>query len=232
VSRHVSLVLTSLAALSPSLFAQAPFEGVVTMQVTMPGTAPLENVMSVKGTRGRSDMTMNGMQAYTIMDFDKGSIVAVMPSQRMYMMVSEALTKSIADTAAVANVSFKPTGKKGTFAGVSCDYYLIQFQSDMDADACIAKGLGTFFGMGGPGARGNSASGTQKAMRQLAKQFKGGTFVLKMDMRQKGQPGMSMEVTKLEKKPIDDSVFALPEGFQDMTSMMKNMPGARPPGGR
>jgi hypothetical protein len=232
LSRHVSLVLTSLVALSPSLFAQAPFEGVVTMQVTMPGVAPLESVMSVKGTRGRSDMTMNGMQAYTVMDFDKGSIFMVMPAQRMFMNMSEALTKTLADTAAVADVSFKPTGKKGTFAGVSCDYYLIQFQAEMDADACIAKGLGTFFGMGGPSARGNSAPGAQKAMRQLAKQFKGGAFVLKMDMRQKGQPSLSMEVTSLEKKPVDDSAFVLPEGFRDMSGMMKSMPGARPPESR
>jgi hypothetical protein len=230
LSRHVSLVLTSLAALSPSLFAQTPFEGVVTMQVTMPGTAPLENVMSVKGTRGRSDMTMNGMQAYTIMDFDKGSVFVVLPAQRMYMNASEAATKTLADTGAVPDVSFKPTGKKGTFAGVSCDYYLIQFQAEMDADACIAKGLGTFFGLGGPGARGNSAAGTQKAMRQLAKQFKDGAFVLKMDMRQNGQPRLTMEVTKLEKKRVDDSIFVLPEGFQDMSAMMKGMPGARPPG--
>jgi hypothetical protein len=230
--RRIPLAAACLFIAFDAVEAQAPFEGVVTMQVTMPGVAPMENVMSVKGTRGRSDMTMNGMQAYTIMDFDKGSIVAVLPAQRMYMNMSEAMTKALADTAAAAEVSFKPTGKKGTFAGVSCDYYLIQFQLEMDADACIAKGLGTFFGMGGPGARGNAASGTQKAMRQLARQFKGGAFVLRMDMRQKGQPGMSMEVTKLEKKPVDDSAFALPEGFQDMTSMMKNMPGARPPADR
>jgi hypothetical protein len=67
-------------------------------------------------------------------------------------------------------------------------------------------------------------------MRQLAKQFKDGAFVLKMDMRQNGQPRLTMEVTKLEKKRVDDSIFVLPEGFQDMSAMMKGMPGARPPG--
>jgi hypothetical protein len=50
-----------------------------------------------------------------------------------------------------------------------------------------------------------------------------------MDMREAGQLRLSTEVTKLEKKPVDSAIFVVPEGFQDMSSMMKGMPGARPP---
>jgi hypothetical protein len=198
--------------------------------VTAPGTAPMENVMSVKGSKGRAEMSMQGMQAYTIMDFEKGTITAVLPAQRAYMNLGgDALARAIADTGAVPEVTFKESGKKGTFAGVSCDYYLIQYKSGMEADACIAKGIGTFFGMGAPGGRGNSAPGVQKAMRDLAKRFKGGAFVLKMDMREAGELRISTEVTKLEKKAVDSAIFVVPEGFQDMSAMMKGMPGARPP---
>jgi hypothetical protein len=228
----IPLALASLLIALPTAGAQAPFEGVITMMVTVPGAAPMENIMSVKGARGRSEMSMQGMQAYAITDFDKGTVTAVLPTQRMYMNLGEAMTKTLPDPEAAAEVTFKETGKKGTFAGVACNYYLIQYKTGMDADACIAKGIGTFFGMGAAGGRGNSAPGVQKAMRQLAKQFKGGAFVLRMDMREAGQLRLSTEVTKLEKKAVDDAVFVVPEGFQDMTAMMKGMPGARPPGGR
>jgi hypothetical protein len=226
----MTLACASLLIALTTAGAQAPFEGVITMMVTAPGTAPLENVMSVKGAKGRSEMSMQGMQAYAITDFEKGTITAVLPTQRMYMNLGgDALSKTLADTGSVAEVTFKESGKKGTFAGVACEYYLIQYKSGMEADACIAKGIGTFFGMGAPGGRGNSAPGVQKDMRELARRFKGGAFVLKMDMREAGQPRLAMEVTKLEKKPVDSAIFVVPEGFQDMSSMMKGMPGARPP---
>lgn len=226
----ISLAIASLFMPLHPLTAQAPFEGVITMMVTAPGAAPMENVMSVKGSKGRADMSMQGMQAYAITDFATGTITAVLPAQRAYMNVGgAALATALADTGAVPEVTFKESGKKGTFAGIACDYYLIQYKSGMEADACIAKGIGTFFGMGAPGGRGNSAPGVQKAMRELAKRFKGGAFVLKMDMREAGQQRLSMEVTKLEKKPVDSAIFVVPEGFQDMSAMMKGMPGARPP---
>jgi hypothetical protein len=228
--KPISLACASLLIALSNAGAQAPFEGVITMMVTAPGTAPMENVMSVKGSKGRAEMSMQGMQAYTIMDFEKGTITAVLPAQRAYMNLGgDALARAIADTGAVPEVTFKESGKKGTFAGVSCDYYLIQYKSGMEADACIAKGIGTFFGMGAPGGRGNSAPGVQKAMRDLAKRFKGGAFVLKMDMREAGELRISTEVTKLEKKAVDSAIFVVPEGFQDMSAMMKGMPGARPP---
>jgi hypothetical protein len=170
------------------------------------------------------------MQAYIITDFDKGTVTAVLPAQRAYMNVGgDALARVLADTGAVPEVTFKESGKKGTFAGVACEYYLIQYKSGMEADACIAKGIGTFLGVGAPGGRGSSNPGVQKAMRELAKRFKGGAFVLRMDMREAGQHRLSTEVTKLEKKSIDAAIFVVPEGFQDMSAMMKGMPGARPP---
>jgi hypothetical protein len=228
--KPMTLACASLLIALTTAGAQAPFEGVITMMVTVPGAAPMENIMSVKGAKGRSEMSMQGMQAYAITDFDKGTITAVLPAQRMYMNLGgDALAKAVADTGAVPEVTFKESGKKGTFAGVACEYYLIQYKSGMDADACIAKGIGTFFGMGAPSGRGNAAPGVQKAMRELAKRFKGGAFVLKMDMREAGQHRLSMEVTKLEKKSVDSAVFVVPEGFQDMSAMMKGMPGARPP---
>ena len=226
----ISLAIASLFMPLYPVTAQAPFEGVITMMVTAPGAAPMENVMSVKGSKGRADMSMQGMQAYAITDFATGTITAVLPAQRAYMNVGgAALATALADTGAVPEVTFKESGKKGTFAGMACDYYLIQYKSGMEADACIAKGIGTFFGMGAPGGRGNSAPGVQKAMRELAKRFKGGAFVLKMDMREAGQLRLSTEVTKLEKKAIDSAIFVVPEGFQDMSAMMKGLPGARPP---
>lgn len=230
--KPIPLALASLLISLNTAGAQAPFEGVITMMITAPGTAPMENIMSVKGSKGRADMSMQGMQAYAITDFDKGTITAVLPAQRAYMKLGEAMNKTLAETDAASEVTFKETGKKGTFAGVACDYYLIQYKSGMDADACIAKGIGTFFGIGAPSGRGNSAPAAQKAMRELARQFKGGAFVLKMDMREAGQPKLAMEVTKVEKKAVDEAIFVVPEGYKDMSAMMKGMPGARPPGGR
>jgi hypothetical protein len=175
-------------------------------------------------------MSMGGMQGYSILDSDKGTIVVVMPAQRMYMTQNMASLPAAGnvDSAKIHAATFEATGRKGTFAGISCEYYHMKFDTDFEADACVAKGIGTFLGMGAPAGRSNRP-GMPAGMRELAKKFKEGAFILRMDVTAGAGKGTTMEVKKVEKKPVDAAIFAVPEGFRDMSGMMKNMPGARPP---
>jgi hypothetical protein len=213
----------SLAALAApvALHAQTKFEGTVTMRM---GAAEkgIDMVYSVKGDRLRTDMNTNGMAMYFIREGDKNDIV--MPAQKMYM--EQSISASMAAVqrmqgrsgTPVKTPSIERTGKKETIAGYECEH-IIMTGDDGQLDVCLAQGLGTFAAAGNPlGGRGAAAS---DPTAMLGKGPAG--FPLKM---QKVGGETMLLVTKIEKKPLDESLFSVPSEYKKM-----DMPGmmGRPP---
>ena len=187
--------------------AQSKFEGSITMALTAPdGTTEINYL--VRGDQIRFSMPGGGGMGYVVRDAGKNTTMVVMPSQRMYMDVT-AMQAMVPGAAAKAakTPDVKLTGKKETIAGVECEHMTVT-APDGQYDVCGAKGFGSFASLS-PMGRGNSGSG----LDQLGKDF----FPLKV---QKVGGGVSMHVTKIEKKSLDASMFAVPEGFQKM-----EMPG-------
>ena len=189
--------------------AQSKFEGSITMAL-MARQGTTEVTYLVRGDQLRVDMpAAGGMTGYLVRDAGKNAMTMVMPSQRMYMDLG-ALQAVMPDAAtqAATTPDIKRTGKMETIAGVECEHVIVTAKEGQ-YDVCGAKGLGSF-APSSPMGRGNSGP---PGLDRLGKDF----FPLKV---QKVGGEVAMQVTKIEKKSLDASLFAVPDGYQKM-----QMPG-------
>lgn len=206
------VLLTAAMVCAPAaLFAQ--FEGAITVGLASPQGSQ-QMTYQVRGSVIRLDFTGNGMAGYVLHDNEKNTTKMVMPAQRMYMDMSALQGMVAQETAKSSPTDFKLTGKKETIAGYECEHGIVT-SDDGQYDVCLAKGLGSFYMQQGPMGRGR-AGGPPAALARLGRDL----FPLKV---QKVGGDVSLQVTKIEKKSLDPSMFTIPDGFQSMS-----MPG-RPP---
>jgi hypothetical protein len=195
------------AAAPPAATAQSTFEGVVTMQVDFGATGQQSVQYSIKGENARMDMSMMGMPMFTLYDGTTRTMETVIPARKIYM--ERTFDRPTAADSMVANAKFAWTGKKETIAGHECEHATVTGQDGTTADLCLAKDLGSFVPMGGgPGRGGRADVGLGARFSRLI----GNTFPLKVVEDGK----LQMEVTKIEKKSLDDSLFKVPDGYQKM----------------
>jgi hypothetical protein len=113
------------------------------------------------------------------------------------------------------------TGRKETIAGHECEYYVMGDKGEMEV--CSAKGLGMFMMGQSPmgGALSSMASLAALATNSdAAKLFADGFFPLKMVNTEHGKKEVVMEATRVEKKPLEASLFVPPPDYKEM-----KMPG-------
>jgi hypothetical protein len=201
------------------------FEGDVTMHVSSSHSGPEDLTFHVKGQKMRVDVpATHGEQAHAIFDQSTNKITVIMDTQKMYMELDPSAAQAQAG-AAHEPAKITETGKHETIAGTDCEDWDITEASGKRASVCITKGI-AFFDFGG-GMRPGGATSTTAWIEQLrAKQ----AFPLKaVETDATGKELSRMEVTKIEKKSLDDSLFAIPAGYRSMSSMIPTFPhGPKP----
>lgn len=215
------------------------FEGVISMQLRVPTSKPMEMTYFVKGERARVETNMPESpmgSAVVLWDMPAGKMTMLMPPMKAYTTMD---AKKMGDEIragqekdASGEVKFPKltaTGKTETIAGHSCEHYLMGDKQEIDM--CVAKGLG-YFGMGnqeGGLAALKNLVFSPKLLAEAAahpkwvKLLEGGAFPLKMTVSEGGKPGMTMEATKIEPKKLDDALFAVPPDYKEVK--MPGMPG-------
>ena len=116
------------------------------------------------------------------------------------------------------------TGKTETIVGYTCEYY--QFGNQEKMDFCVAKGLAYI--PSGNDYRGGllyyfKHQGTQKSLEtdpEFKKLVESGAFPLKITYDVNGQVKTYMEVNRIERKSLDDSLFQVPADYKKV-----EMPG-------
>lgn len=221
------------------------FEGMIAMKMQTENQTAAEMTYFLKGNHTRMETKLANQpegSAVMLWDLEGGKIVTLMPSRRMYMTMD---LKAVAEDMKEMKKSqgqedpefprLTPTGKQETIAGYTCEHWLMG--ENQEIDICVAKGLG-FFGMGG------QSGGGLASLRNLAfspkmlaaatshpewvKFLNGGAFPLKLSAMKDGKVTMTMEATRVEKKPLDDSLFVIPTDYKEFS--IPNMPA--PPAGR
>jgi hypothetical protein len=161
----------------------------------------------VKGDKVRMDMAgMGGMSVYVVRDLKANTTQMVMPSRKMFFEPPQMQGMGAAAAKAGGKEpDVKMTGKKETIGGYECEHMIVT-GDDGSFDVCGAKGFGTFTAPGAPGGGGATpaASGWERI---------GEFFPLKV---QKVGGEVVMEVTKIEKKLLEDSLFTIPADFQKL----------------
>jgi hypothetical protein len=214
--RHLLRLTVAVAACLgvPAGAARAQFEGTITMRLSSAnGGGDMQ--YSIKGDRMRIDVGTAQMGMYILAD--NGQATMVMPGQKIYFQPT--LPSPAGQAKAASKVSIKATGRTETIAGYKCEHYTITGE-DGAYDACLSRELGTFMRpmnpMGGRGA----ADASSDVLAHLG----GNAFPLKV---QKPGGATTLEVTKIEKKPLDASLFTVPTGYRKLD--IGAMRGMRPP---
>jgi hypothetical protein len=221
------------------------FEGLITSKMNT-GSQAMEIKYAVKGSRTRieTQLSAGGTQmGIVLMDFASGSQTMLMPQMKTYMTTNwnaeggvkdmvEKMAEKAEKTGSGNYFNATPTGKTETVAGYNCTHWVIG--DKQDTDACLAKGLGYFGGGSDSGgvfdklrniALGDKTKAHLQANPEFLKFVEGGVFPLKLAIIENGQARTLMEVTKVERKSLDDSVFAIPADFKKME--IPGMPGVK-----
>ncbi|HET8625228.1 MAG TPA: DUF4412 domain-containing protein [Gemmatimonadales bacterium] len=224
-SRVATAFAASLLAAPATLSGQA-FEGVVTSTMNPTSPRPGTMVYQVKGTQVRADVSNlkggppGGM--YMLLDAAVGKMMSVMPAQKVYMIIDmKAVEKQLAPDGKPVPAKLTRTGKTETVAGHKCEHCLVGAQQE--TDICAAKGLGVMVGGGLAGLPGH-----YRAYTDLAKD---GFLPLKVTSLRGGKAEVVMEATRIEKKRLDASLFAVPAGYTEM-DMGKMMQQRQKPSGK
>ncbi len=108
------------------------------------------------------------------------------------------------------------TGQSKTVAGYSCEVWQVTNGSDQ-LNMCMAEGLGTFMSPGNPMARQNAPAWAKKIIAD-------GYMPLEVvEESADGSTTVQMKATKIEETSLSDSLFEVPDGYKNMSSMMQQM---------
>jgi hypothetical protein len=230
------IVLAPVLALASPLPAWAgAFEGVVHMKDVNAGARGEQAVefdYFIKGDKVRVEMPgREGPHSAIVMDAGAQKGIILMPKQHMYMELpmGEA-AQNQQDLASVAKSAvIVKTGKTDTILGYTCDIVLVKSEYG-DSEVCTSKELGQFVSQRMAQPRMGRQGGTGHGERDYAwaKELGKGFFPLRAVTRDEaGKELNRLEATKIDKKPLDSSLFAVPDGYTkfDMAGVMRGLEG-------
>ena len=236
--RMLASVLVPLIAAAP---LAAQFEGTVNMKMT--GTGPNAEGMAmrmvIKGDQQVTIMTlpstagpMAGQEVRAIMDPKAQTVttlipmppgmgaMAGMPDAKGMKMILDMSKSTGAATASKADIKKLGTAQK--IAGMSCDDYQITDENGKSVKACITSSLGRFIlpdMSGGMGRRGGGGGGQPAWAKAFGDRP---AFPLKV---WSDDGSTNMEVTSVDRAPVAASLFEIPDGYVDMSAMMRGRSG-------
>ncbi len=201
----------------PFTYAQSGFEGTLTyvIQTEQGQTQTME--YSVKGKKVRMDMDIPGvpasMKPAIIFDNETNTMYTVISQLKSYMAIP---MDSLTDKSSKYDDSEKPvkTGKTKMIAGVKCEEWKIQNDKE-ETILWNAPHFGNFiFG------KGSGFFGGDRPPDWASELIKNGFFPFQIISKDPdGSVVMTMEVTHVDRKKLDASLFKVPSDYNKM-----NMP--------
>jgi hypothetical protein len=160
-----------------------------------------------KGGKLRVDVPEpDGRTAHTIFDPVGPKLTIILDSQHLALQMPP--------PAAVPGDTTKPptitrTGKHETVAGYDCEDWEIADEKGNHQSTCVAQGLPFFDFSATAGATGGHSWAEELRDKNA--------FPLRArDVDASGKEISRMEVTRIERRPVDDSAFIVPPGFNAM----------------
>ena len=212
-----SLIIISL--ISVKSYSQS-FEGEIVMKITDKGQDKPQTIdYYVKGTKIRFDAKgERGESGAMIFDSKTSNMMIVVPSQKMYMTynykgafggVRDSISK------AMEKGDIKMTGETKDINGYKCEKWTFKDEDGTTGEAWMTKGIKNFFFFSNPMAGNNDQPEWQK---KLTNEGYFPMMVISKDAD--GNIDSKMEVTSIEKKSLDESLFTAPDGYKKMEMPM------------
>lgn len=210
---------------APQARAQTPFEGTATWSMSIPqlDEERHEMTMNIKGQQLEIEVDLGAQGGIkTIVDHDKKKIYVIMSAMKSGM-VMDLPSDSAAKTMTKNVTEIKSTGQKATIAGHPAEEYVVHTAKadvSMWASADFPKDVRDAFSQAMTAQPGQDAAQVS-AFRQFAQK---GLIPIKIVEKNGDDIAMSMELVKLEKKKLDDSLFVAPKDIT-FTPMPAGMQG-------
>lgn len=211
-----------------AVHAYAQFEGIVESKnmTTDELGRPQEFVMSMWIKKGMVRIETKGASTPTstmIYRTDLKKIWMLNVDEKSYFEIlqDEKEGEALSSTPRV-EYSVKRTGKKRTIAGYECEQFIIRRETE-ETELWGTKKLGHLVSTLSSALGGDQMNSAEGAVAEVMKR---GIYPLRSATRVNGQLIESQEVTRIEAKTLDTSLFALPADFKKMKAvdMMQEMP--------
>lgn len=221
-----SLVLT----LFPLSVQAGDFEGVLHMTTKHSGTGAQSTMdWYLKGDKARVESSRaDGQTHVMIFDAQTRTMQMAMPGQKSYMEISMGGERSEQLKEVFEKQTIERTGKTDKIAGYSCEIWRITDKEEnrLKNDICVAKGFGkaaTFWIDPKEMRRSSQPSWVKRLVEE------GGFGLRSIHYDEEGKESSRMEVTSIDKKSLDNALFAFPADWakQDMSAMQERMKAMR-----
>jgi hypothetical protein len=227
----------SVAGVQRAAAQDAGFEGTQTFQIHNENGKSVTLVLTTKGSKMRVEASDPANPARTgafVMDGAAHTRMMVMDQQKKYIVIPESMAGAMGgmgkapDATNTPKFTFTKTGRTETVAGVTCQVIHGTGTNNgktEEGDMCVAKGAGfnpgTWASLGGQMGAGNSPWGA------VHDAVGPGNGIMKMTTTTAGQPGFTLEVTKIDRSPVSDDAFSPPAGYTQV-QMPTGMGGGAP----
>lgn len=212
------LSLTTIIILFLTVLFSVPttaqdFEGVIYFEISDLSNQGINEVpYMVKGNKGRMEINQNGQKNAMLMLPAESKMVVLIEQMQGYMEMD---TNTGENDEEWEETEMTNTGETKTIAGRTCEVWRTESE-DGTYETCIAEGMGTFMMPSSPMQK--------RKAPEWAKRFaEKGAMPLEVVKIKNGTRTVQMKATRIEEKSLSDDLFEVPDGYRDMSDMMKRM---------
>lgn len=148
----------------------------------------------------------------------KSKMLFILDNMKSYMNVdTDNWTDENAYESKWSESEMTKTGQSKTIAGYDCEIWRVTNANNDELSLCMAEGLGTFMSPGNPMARRNAPGWAKEIVAD-------GYMPLEViEGAADGSTTVQMKAKRIEEKSLSDSLFEVPSGYKDMSSIMNQM---------
>ena len=221
-TKRIFLFISSFCLLfilgKPNVSAGQDFEGVIHYQFDKMEQQNMDDIQyMIKNGKIRMEFGMGARSGAILYNPDESQMTFVMDKMKSYMnMDMDDMSQESSYDSKWAESEIDKTSQIKEVAGHSCEIWILNNDEGDKITMCMADDLGTFMTPGNPMA--------QKHAPDWAKEIIAEGFMPLEVVEQSGNnETVQMRATKIEEKSLSNSLFEIPEGYRDMSSMMKQM---------
>ncbi len=228
-NRWPVVVCSFALSLCPLSVWAGDFEGILHMTTKYAGTGAQSTVdWYLKGDKARVESLRGDQTHVMIFDAKTRTMQMAMPGQKRYMEISMSGERGEYLQETFEKQTVERTGKTDKIAGYSCEIWRITDKEEhrLKNDICVAKGFGkaATFWIDPKEMRQSSQPSWVKRLVE-----EGGFGLRSIHYDDAGKELFRMEVTSVDKKRLDNALFAFPAGWakQDLSAMQERMKAMR-----
>ena len=200
----------------PTTTTAQDFEGIIHFEMADLAKQGMgEMPYMVKGNKARMEITHQGQKNAMLMLPGESKMVMIIEQMKAYIEMDLNNKNGETNMGKASEQDMTNTGQTKTIAGRSCEVWRME-SSDGTFETCMAKGMGTFMMPQNQMRKQDAPSWAQKFAEE-------GSMPLEIVEIKNEKRTVQMKATKIEEKSLSSDLFEIPDGYRDMSGMMKGM---------